>query len=582
MKNLRYIKDMILKNIPEYLAGLVCLIAVDGLQLVLPWLLGTLTDLLKSNGLRMADLANYALIIVLMAAGIASFRFFWRYLILGVSKRIEVDLRENFYSHLQTLGADYYNNHKTGDLMAHATNDIGNITMAAGMGIIISIDSIMIPIVAVFMMIRTAGLTLTLASFAPLVLLLVFMIFFGSRMQSRITKMQEAFSDMTETARENFSGIRVVKSFVQELQEIRKFEAVNSHNMKMNLRLVRLMSMMFPTIMTIASASFAVGLWFGGVLVIRGQISLGEFVAFNSYLGMLIWPISAIGWAMNIFQRGSVSLKRINTIMDEKPGIDETGEFTDIAAIEGRIEFRDLSFTYPGSDKLVLKNISITIDKGKTLAIVGRTGSGKSTLVNFISRLYNVPEGTLLIDGTDINNIRPGVLRDAIGYVPQDTLLFSATIGNNIDFFSGSSSEEIIKAAKTAMIYDNIMEFPQKFDTVVGERGVTLSGGQKQRVAIARALVRLPSILILDDCLSAVDTKTEEGILKGLHQIMRERTSIIVSHRISTIKEADEIIVLSDGEIIERGTHETLLEFGGEYCAMYQKQLLADRIEEEE
>lgn len=582
MKKLRHIRDLVLNNKYRYLTGVLFLLVVDVLQLILPWLLGRLTDYLKAGSLTSGAILTYSLVIVAMAAGIATFRFLWRYLILGVSKRIEADLRERFYLHLQKLGATWYSTHKTGDLMAHSTNDIGNITTAAGMGIIISVDSILIPVVALVMMISSGGLKLTLASFSPLLLILAFFGVFMSQMESRITKMQESFSNMTETARENFSGIRVVKSFVQEIREISKFKEANNHNRQMNLRYVMIMSLMFPIIMTISSLAFAVGLWFGGALVIKGQMTLGGFVAFNSYLGMLIWPISAIGWVMNMFQRGSVSLQRINAIMDEKPEIEDSADMSSISTIEGAIEFRDLTFAYPGSDKPVLKNINLKLEKGKTLAIVGRTGSGKSTLISLLPRLYNVPEGTLTIDGLDINKIPLSLLRSSINCVPQETFLFSSTIKNNIGFFSSSSDEAIIDAAKTAMIYDNVMDFPDGFETLVGERGVTLSGGQKQRIAIARAIHSAPSILILDDCLSAVDTRTEEALLKGLKQLMKQRTSIIVSHRISTIKDADEIIVLSGGEIIERGSHESLLEQQGDYYNLYKKQLLKEQIEEVE
>lgn len=578
MGNLRYIKDLIAANKFHYVAGVLCLLVVDALQLVLPWLIGNITDLLDSGQLDKPMILKYALIIVLMAVGIASFRFFWRYLILGVSKKMEAVLRERFYSKLQKLGAFYFNNHKTGDLMAHATNDIGNITMATGMGIIISIDSALIPVVALVIMINTAGVPLTLASFAPLALLLVGTSFFLNTMQQRINSMQEAFSSMTETARENFSGIRVIKAFVQELKEIQKFEKANSHNKKMNLKYIVITNMMFPSIMAISSISFAIGLWFGGILVIKGQITLGQFIAFNTYLGMLVWPISALGWVISIFQRGIVSIKRINTILDEVPEIREKDPLAELQ-IKGGITFRNLSFTYPGTEQPVLKNLEINLECGKTLAIVGRTGSGKSTLANLVTRLYNVPDGTLFIDGTDINRIPLQVLRNAAGCVPQDTFLFSSTIRENIDFYSGKPEEEILNAARTAMIYDDIMEYPDKFATQVGERGVTLSGGQKQRVAIARAILRSPAILILDDCLSAVDTKTEEAILKGLKSLMKQRTSIIISHRVSTIKDADEIIVLENGEIVERGTHEFLLSLEGEYYGLYQKQLLAEQIE---
>ena len=578
MGNLRYIKDLIAAGKYHYAAGVLCLLVVDVLQLILPWLIGNITDLLDSGQLDRSRILKYALIIVIMAAGIASFRFFWRYLILGVSKKIEASLRERFYSHLQKLGAFYFTSHKTGDLMAHATNDIGNITMATGMGIIISIDSALIPVVSLVMMIKTAGVQLTLASFAPLFILLIATSFFLKTMQQRINRMQEAFSAMTETARENFSGIRVIKAFVQEAREILKFEKANSQNKKMNIKYIMIMNMMFPAIMAISSVSFAIGLWFGGILVIKNQITLGQFIAFNSYLGMLVWPVSALGWVISIFQRGIVSLKRVNTILDEVPEIQEKDTLKNLD-IKGGITFRNLSFTYPGTEKPVLKNLEIALEPGKTLAIVGRTGSGKTTLANLITRLYNVPDGMLFIDGTDINRIAVPVLRNAAGCVPQDTFLFSSTLRENIDFYHGKTEEEIIEASKTAMLYNDIMDFPGKFETQVGERGVTLSGGQKQRVAIARAILRSPAILILDDCLSAVDTKTEEEILKGLKSLMKQRTSIIISHRISTIKDADEILVLENGEIVEKGTHESLLSLEGEYYSLYRKQLLAEQIE---
>jgi ATP-binding cassette subfamily B protein len=335
-------------------------------------------------------------------------------------------------------------------------------------------------------------------------------------------------------------------------------------------------------IMTVSALSFAVALWFGGIEVINGNITLGDFVAFNSYLGMLTWPIAALGWITSMFQRGSVSIGRINVIMDEKPEIENSHDAVNLKDIKGKIEFKNLTFAYSENSKPVLKDINITIESGKTLAIVGRTGSGKTTLINLIQHLYKIPEGMLFVDGFDINKISIETVRSHIGYVPQDSFLFSTTLKENIDFFQGNSFESIASAAKTARVYDNIMDFPKQFETVIGERGITLSGGQKQRIAIARAILREPSILLLDDCLSAVDTHTEEEILKGLHEVMSQRTSIIVSHRILAVKDADEIIVLDDGEIIERGTHQSLLEMQGTYSDLYQKQLLAEQMEEAE
>ena len=602
MDTLRYIKDLLLKYKYRYMLGVLFLLGVDLLQLVLPKVLGDVTDVLESGSLTKPRLLEYALIIIAISIGIAVFRFLFRYALYGVSRKIELTFRNRFYAHLQKLSANYFNTHKTGDIMAHATNDMNNVTAATGQGIIFAIDCLLVPVVALGMMWNTAGLSLTAASFSPLVLLGISVAFFMKIMQSRVEKQQEAFSNLTETARENFSGIRVIKAFVQEQKEIGRFEKANTINREANLKFVRLMSMMFPTVMSIAALSFVIALWYGGYLVISGSLTLGGFVAFNSYLGMLIWPITAIGWAANMFQRGSVSLGRINVIMDEKPEIadnDEviagshseaagniplntssvTSEGTLGKTVEGAIEFCGLSFTYPGSESPVLENINITVEKGKTLAIVGRTGCGKTTLINLISRLLPVPEGTLFIDGKDINRIPLAKLRNGIGCVPQETFLFSASISDNINFYRENSVQEIENASKTARIYDNIMEFPNRFGTLVGERGVTLSGGQKQRVAIARAILGSPSILILDDCLSAVDANTEEEILRDLKVIMKQRTSIIVSHRVSAVKDADEIVVLGDGKIIERGTHESLLELGGYYSELHDRQLLTQEIE---
>lgn len=581
LKELRYIKDIFIENKGKYIIGILCLIVVDTLQLILPWIFGKITDIITLGKLTSTDIIKYPILIALIAIGIAVFRFFWRYLVFGVSKQMEAIFRNRLYEHLQKLSINYYNNHKTGDIMAHATNDLNNVTTAAGQGIVLAIDSALVPIAAIILMVTTVGWKLSVASFLPMVALGVILALFVKQIQPRVEKMQEAFSNMTETCRENFSGIRVIKSYTQEIKEISKFEKANRNNRNMNMKFVRLMSMLFPVVASISALSFAIALWYGGNMVISKEISLGDFVAFNGFLGMLIWPIAALGWVVSLLQKGMVSLKRINVIMDHKPEIFDGDNVKDITKIEGNIEFRNLNFTYPGTERPVLEDINIDITAGKTLAIVGRTGSGKTTLINLITHLYNIESNSLFIDGNDINDIPLDTLRKNIGFVPQDTFLFSSTIKGNIDFFSGKSDEEIYDAAKSASIYENIMEFPAKFETVVGERGVTLSGGQKQRVAIARALLRMPSILILDDCLSAVDTQTEERILGELRKIMKQRTSIIVSHRISTVKEADEIIFLKDGRIVERGTHQTLLDLRGDYYEMHKKQLLAEQLEKE-
>jgi len=524
-------------------------------------------------------LKNYALIIAVIAVLVAILRFVWRYLIFGTSKIVDRDLRERFYGHLQVLSPQYFNDHKTGDLMAHATNDLKNIEMAVGQGFAMSVDSLFIPIVALVMMIQTAGAPLTLACFAPMGLLAVVISLNSKLMYDRINKMQAAFSDLTEKVRENISGIRVIKAFVQEKAELEEFEKINRNNLNMNLKYAKNLQILFPLIMSISSLTTAIALLYGGLLVTQGRITLGTFISFNSYLLLLIWPIAAIGWVTTLFQRGYVSLNRINEILEINPDIKNALDVSKIDVINGNIEIRNLTFTYPASSGPALTDININLKEGKTLAIVGRTGSGKSTLANLLLRLYDTEGDNIIIDGIDIKRIPLEVLRDNIGYIPQDTFLFSSKISDNIDFYSDYSIDKIHEAAKIACVYDNIMDFPDGFDTVIGERGITLSGGQKQRLAISRAIIRNPKILILDDCLSAVDTSTEEKILKGLRQIMNSRTSIIISHRISTIKDADEIIVLEEGKITERGTHEELLSFEGIYFDLYHKQLLADQVE---
>jgi ATP-binding cassette subfamily B protein len=395
---------------------------------------------------------------------------------------------------------------------------------------------------------------------------------------------QAAFSDLTDKVQENMAGIRVVKSFVQEEYEIDKFLVSNNNYIEKNMRLVKVFGFMFPLVGFIASLSFIVALGFGGSLVIREEISLGQFTSFIAYLGLLTWPMMAIGQVVNVLQRGTASMKRLNSIFEVQPEIVDGATVKDISQEEltPSIEFNNLSFTYKGANHPTLSNINLKIEEGKTLAILGRTGSGKTTLVNLILRMYNVEEGQIAIGGHDINIIPLKTLRESIGYVPQDNFLFSTTLKNNIAFSNiDMDMEKVVQSTKFAHVHDNIMEFPQQFDTILGERGVTLSGGQRQRVSIARAIAKDPKILILDDSLSAVDTKTEEKILEGLKQVMKNRTSIIIAHRISTLKEADEIIVLDEGKIVEKGTHKELIILNGLYNSIYKKQLLEEKLENE-
>ncbi len=581
MKSFLALKDFFVKNKWRYIVGILWLLGVDILQLIIPKLLGAYTDGLRNGSIDSKQMVTFAGAILLIAFFMFIFRYLWRMYVMGTARLLEYKLRSDLYTHFQKLSTNYFNQHKTGDLMAHATNDINAVRMAAGPGIVMIFDTTILLTTTIFMMINTISLKLTLISLLPLPFMALITGRFGKMIHLRFKKAQESFSHLTEKAQENFSGIRVVKSFVQENEEIKKFTKANEDYVEKNMYLVRIQAIFNPIIQFVSGLSLLIVLAYGGVLVVNRDITLGDFVAFNSYLGLLNWPMMAIGWVINNLQRGSASMARLNKIFDTKPEIldDTTLVDTTLTSITGDINIKNLHFAYPNHDEKVLEGIDIHIPNGKTLAIVGKTGSGKTTLVNLIVRLFDVDNGQIEIDGHDIKKFPLEVLRQHIGYVPQDNFLFSTTIKENIGFgLNKYTDHEIVEAAENAQILDNINDFPKKFETMVGERGVSLSGGQKQRVSIARALIKNPSILILDDSLSAVDTKTEEAILKRLREIMENRTSIIIAHRVSTIKNADEIILLDDGKIIERGTHEELLDMQGAYYELYQKQLLEEMI----
>lgn len=580
MKAFKTLKNFFIKHKWDYIIGVIWLILVDIVQLILPQVLKEVTDLLQIGQLTYKDLVKYAIYIIIIGAFIGLGRYFWRIYIQGTSRQLEYHLRNKLFYHLETLSTNYFNTHKTGDLMALATNDINAVRMALGPGLVMIVDSLFITISAFIMMLKTTSVKLTLISLITLPFITLIVGKFGKLIHKRFLTVQEAFSSLTDTTQESFAGVRVVKSFVQEDNEIEKFTEVNQNNLDKNLDLVKVSGTFFPLVQFMASISFLIVLWYGGTLVLKNEISLGDFVAFNTYLGLLIWPMMAIGFVINLMQRGKASMERINDILDEKPEILDDENAIEIDNVSGNVKFENVSFKYPNSNKYALKNINFSIPNGKTLAVVGKTGSGKTTIANILLRLYDIDEGKILIDNTDIKSITLSSLRENIGYVPQENFLFSSTIKDNIAFaFEDSVPEEkVIKAAKYAEVYDNIMSFPEQFNTVLGERGVTLSGGQKQRISIARALIKKPPILILDDSLSSVDTETEDQILKNLDEITKNKTTIIIAHRISTVENADEIIVIDDGEIIERGTHSQLLELNGLYRDIYDKQLLEEKI----
>jgi ATP-binding cassette, subfamily B, multidrug efflux pump len=578
MSSFKTLKNFFIENKWPYILGILWLLAVDLLQLFVPEILRRFTDQMVANTATFQDLYRYGIYILLVGIGIAFFRFLWRMYINTISRKLEYELRNRLFFNLQGLSTQYFNKHKTGDLMAHATNDINAVRMALGPGIVMITDAFFITVVAVTMMIITTDYRLTFFALLPLPVLATIIGKFGKVVNHRFKSVQEAFSNLTDTVQENLMGIRVVKSYVQEDAEIDKFQDKNHRLFNENMLLVKLFGMFFPIVQFVSSISYLIVILYGGILVVYGQISLGDFIAFNTYLALLIWPMMAVGWVINVLQRGAASMDRINKILDAKPDIMDSPE-AKAMNINGSITFDNVSFCYPDSKAYALKDFSMHIPAGKSLGVIGRTGSGKTTIVSVLLRLYDVDQGNIYIDDQAIKKIKLKSLREQIGYVDQDSFLFSTTIARNIAFgLDEFTQEEVERAAKSAQIHENIISFPKKYETFVGERGITLSGGQKQRVSIARALIKEPKILILDDSLSAVDTDTEEKILESLKRERKGKTSIIIAHRISTIKECDQIIVVDEGKILEQGVHEELLKNKQLYYELYQKQLLEEKI----
>jgi len=542
-------------------------------------------------------LAIYCLIVVLCVAVKGVLSFGGRWVLIGVSRDIEYDIRSDLLKRLLALEPEFYVRNRTGELMSRATNDLNSVRMVLGPGIMYSATTIVTMIMAILVMVTLSpSLTLWVLLPAPIVAVAVW--FFGKTIHELYEKIQAALATLTARVQENLSGVRIVRAYAQEEAEMRAFDEPNSEYVSRNIRLIRTWSMFMPSLQALVGMSFLIVLWQGGHQLLRGQISLGALIAFFFYLNQLVWPMIALGWVTNIFQRGAASMGRLNFILTAKPNIDDrTAILPRNSTPLGEIEFRNLTFAYPttlsgingpnGSGKAngsgpraVLYDINLKIPAGSTLAVVGPTGCGKTTLAALVARLWEAPEGTVLIDGHPIQDWPLEALRRSIGYVPQDTYLFSETVGGNIAFgLPDYDPERAREAAEIASLQGDIADFASGYETAVGERGITLSGGQKQRTAIARAVVRDPRILILDDALSSVDTQTEEKILTGLRAVMRGRTTILISHRTSTVQNADQIVVLRDGRIIELGTHDQLLDRGGYYADLYHKQLLEEELE---
>jgi ATP-binding cassette, subfamily B, multidrug efflux pump len=563
--------------------GGVAVILYNVIKVLIPVVIGHAIDDIgrtAASGQQVAiesKVLHHALRLLLIAALSAVFLYICRQVIIGASREIEFDLRNDLFANLERQSPSFYHTHRTGDIMARTTNDLNAVRMLLGPAIMYSANTIVFTAAALPFMYRISP-KLTFFAFVPLPMASILIQYFGTRIHRRFERIQAMFSDISAKAQENFSGARLIRAFAQEDAEIASFETSNREYIKRSLYLVRLMAMLWPTLEFVLGLSLMITLLVGGHEVVQHQISVGQFTSFNVYMVQLIWPIIAVGWVVNLFQRGTASVVRIDELLKQQPDIADTPTATDAPVTGGDIEFRNLTFAYPDVPP-VLHTINLHIPAGTSLAIVGPTGSGKSTLVSLIPRLHDAAPGTVLIDGRPIRNFTLSSLRKSIGFVPQETFLFSETIRQNIAFGKPDASpEQVEDAATIAHISTEILEFPKGFDTEVGERGLTLSGGQKQRTAIARAVIRDPKVLILDDALASVDTYTEERILSGLKRVMEGRTTIFISHRISTARNADQIAVLVAGRIAELGTHDELLARNGYYTSLFEKQRLEEEL----
>jgi ATP-binding cassette subfamily B protein len=579
MSPFRRLLPYVLRHRRDITLGLLATLAATAIQLAGPWILKfAIDDLTRS--VTSAKLLLYGTLTLGVAVFGGVFRYTTRRLLMGASRDIEYDLRNDFFAHLQRLSLGYYQAHRTGDLMSRATNDLSAVRMMVGPAVMYASSTVILFVVAIALML-SINVKLTLIALLPLPFVSISVKYFGDAIHRRFEKIQEQLSDLSAIAQETLAGVRVVRAYRQEPAEITRFRVANETYLDRNRSLIRLQGVFFPSMTFFLGLAALVVLWLGGRDVILHRITVGEFVAFNAYLAMLSWPMIAFGWVTNLLQRGMASWKRMLAILDEPPAIRDAADLKPAGewpAIRGAIDIRHLNFSY--GDRRVLTDINLSIEAGQTVAIIGPTGSGKSTLISLLPRLHEPPAGTVFLDGVDVRDLPLEVLRGAIGMVPQEPFLFSETVAENIKFGAPQRDEmdAILDAAGVARLDKDVDAFPKSWDTMVGERGLTLSGGQKQRTALARALLINPPVLILDDALSAVDTYTEEEILSKLRGVMRQRTSIIVAHRVSTVRHADLIVVLEDGRIVERGRHDELVMRGGPYSEMYRKQLLEDEL----
>ena len=581
IKSFRTLKDDFVKNRWRVLFGLISLLIVDVLQLFIPRVIKYAIDDLTSGAISSSSLLIYGLEVLILALGIGGGRYVWRYLLLGSARRVEKALRNRLFLHLQTLSASYFSRTKVGDLMAHATNDIEAVRMCIALGVVFLVDTIILGVLTIFFMIYIHPL-LTLYAILPMPFITVITFLFSRVVHQRFEILQKIFASLTERVRESIAGIRVVKAYVQEEKEREKLSRLSQDYIQKNLSVARVWGMFFPIILLFSNLSMAIVLYLGGKLTIFQSISTGDFVAFMSYLGMFAWPMMALGWAINVIQRGAASMDRLNRIFAEVPEISDSPGSIESGPLKGRIEMRGLTF-FPGyGGNPLVEDIDLTVKEGERMVIVGRTGSGKTVLCDLLARILEPPQGCLFFDGIEIHRIPLKVLRRSIGYIPQDTFLFSDTIRQNIAFGRLDATEkEIEEAARIAQIYDEIMGFPEGMNTVIGEKGITLSGGQRQRVAIARTILMNPPIFLLDDALSSVDIQTEERILGGMEKVLQGRTSILITHRIAPLRRADRIVVLEEGRIAEMGDHNSLLSKGGIYADLYWQRQLEEELEHE-